>query len=79
MKEDDKFYRRLAKVIKEERTKQNLTIKELAKRANLSSITISDIENNKSRPYISTLLKINDGLNRIKFSATKNIQFGITP
>ena len=63
MKEDDKFYRRLAKVIKEERTKQNLTIKELAKRANLSSITISDIENNKSRPYISTLLKINDGLN----------------
>ncbi len=63
MKEDEKFYRRLAKVIKEERTKQNLTIKELAKRANLSSITISDIENNKSRPYISTLLKINDGLN----------------
>lgn len=63
MKEDEKFYRRLAKVIKEERTKQNLTIKELAKRANLSYITISDIENNKSRPYISTLLKINDGLN----------------
>ena len=63
MKEDEKFYKRLAEVIKEERTKQNLTIKELAKRANLSSITISDIENNKSRPYISTLLKINDGLN----------------
>ena len=42
MKEDEKFYRRLAKVIKEERTKQNLTIKELAKRANLSYITISD-------------------------------------
>ncbi len=63
MKEDEKFYRRLAKVIKEERTKQNLTINELAKRSKLSSITISDIENNKSRPYISTLLKINDGLN----------------
>lgn len=63
MKEDEKFYKRLAEVIKEERTKQNLTIKELAKRSNLSSITISDIENNKSRPYISTLLKINDGLN----------------
>ena len=63
MKEDEKFYKRLAEVIKEERTKQNLTIKELAKRSNLSSITISDIENNKSRPCISTLLKINDGLN----------------
>ena len=63
MKEDEKFYRRLAKVIKEERTKQNLTINELAKRSKLPSITISDIENNKSRPYISTLLKINDGLN----------------
>ncbi len=63
MKEDERFYKRLAQVIKEERTKQNLTINELAKRSKLSSVTILDIENNKSKPYISTLLKINNGLN----------------
>ena len=62
MKKDEIFYKRLAEVIKEERRKQNLTINELAKRSNLSSVTISDIEKNKSRPCISTLLKINNGL-----------------
>ncbi|MFC7442960.1 helix-turn-helix domain-containing protein [Laceyella putida] len=46
------------------RISQNMTIRELAKAAGLSDVAISDIENNKSKPTITTLRRISKVLNQ---------------
>ncbi len=40
------------------RERQNLTIKELSQKTNISQSTLSNIENNKVIPQLRTLLKL---------------------
>ncbi|MRG28249.1 helix-turn-helix domain-containing protein, partial [Laceyella tengchongensis] len=50
--------------VRNARISQNMTIRELAKAAGLSDVAISDIENNKSKPTITTLRQISNVLNQ---------------
>ena len=49
--------------LKEYRSKANMTQRELAAIADLTLITISNIENNRTEPKISTAIAISKALN----------------
>ncbi len=57
-------YTEIQEMIINERKKQNLTQKELAKRTGLSQSNISNIENGATRPTIDSLQKIAEALGR---------------
>lgn len=50
--------------LKSIRTQRGITISELARRAKLNRITISNIENGKSNPTVSTVVAICKVLNK---------------
>ena len=57
------FYENLAKNIKIERIKENITQQELANRAGLSRDTISQIERGIANPTLETIISIAKALN----------------
>lgn len=52
----------IAKNIREIRTKKDFSLRSLAEKAKISKSTLSDIENEKTNPTITTLNKIADAL-----------------
>lgn len=51
-------------LIREERSKQNMSLRELARRANISSSYLSDLENcNFNNPSLKVLVRISNALN----------------
>jgi len=53
----------LGEVIKKTRMEKQLTIKEVAERANVTSSLLSQIENNKANPSINSLMAVAKALN----------------
>jgi transcriptional regulator with XRE-family HTH domain len=57
------IYKIIAKNIRKERIKNNLTLEELSEKAQISVSFLSYIEKNKKIPSIKTIEKISKGLN----------------